>query len=147
MQASDVIPTESSRLGVTILKDYLDYASSGHLDPGVPTGREPDSDFEVFVADRVRREGFEVVPQVGVAGYFIDLAVKDPGDPRRYLLGIEYDGATYHIASARDRDRLRQEILERKGWKVYRMWSTDWFSNPDCEVVKLTHYIRELIES
>jgi very-short-patch-repair endonuclease len=90
------------------------------------TGREPDSEFEVFVAERLRREGLEVVPQVGVAGYFIDLAVRDPADPQRYLLGIECDGASYHSAkSARDRDRLRQEILEQKGWRLYRIWSTD----------------------
>jgi very-short-patch-repair endonuclease len=148
MQPSDVLPTESSRPGVTILKEYLDYASSGQLDAGVPTSRNPDSDFEVFVANRLRREGFEVVPQGGVAGYFIDLAVRDPRAPQRYLLGVECDGATYHSArSARDRDRLRQEILERKGWKLYRIWSTDWFSNSDREVVKLTRYIHELIGS
>jgi hypothetical protein len=83
---------------------------------------------------------------VGGAGYFIDLAVKDPGDSRRYPLGIECDGATYPSKSARDRDRLRQEIFERTGWKLYCLWSTDWFSNPSREMVKLTRHIRELIK-
>jgi very-short-patch-repair endonuclease len=148
MQPADVIPTATSRPGVVIFKHYLEYALSGRLDSGMATGREPDSDFEVFVADRLRREGFEVVPQVGVAGYFIDLAVKDPGDPHRYLLGIECDGASYHSAkSARDRDRLRQEILEQKGWRLYRIWSTDWFNDPEREAKKLLRHLHALTGS
>jgi very-short-patch-repair endonuclease len=148
MQASDVIPTAMSRPGVGILKHYLEYALSGRIDSGMATGREPDSDFEVFVAERLRREGVEVVPQVGVAGYFIDLAVKDPADPQRYLLGIECDGASYHSAkSARDRDRLRQEILEQKGWQLYRIWSTDWFNDPEHEAKKLLRHLHALTGS
>ena len=86
--------------------------------------------------------GFRCEPQVGVAGFFIDLAVIDPGTPGRYLMGIECDGASYHSAkSARDRDRLRQEVLERLGWCIWRIWSTDWFSNPDEVLAPL---IREL---
>jgi very-short-patch-repair endonuclease len=146
MEAADVIPTQSSREGVVIMKHYLEYAKSGRLPTGAPSEREPDSDFEVFVAKRLRKEGLEVVAQVGVAGYFIDIAVKDPNDPNRYLLGIECDGATYHSArSARDRDRLRQEILEDRGWALYRIWSTDWFSDPDRETAKLVHYLHGLV--
>ena len=70
----------------------------------------------------VRSAGYDIVPQVGVAGFFIDVGVKDPSHPGRFLAGIECDGATYHSAkSARDRDRLRQEILETHGWKIYRV--------------------------
>lgn len=146
MQAADVIPTATSRDGVKILRSYLEYASSGRLESGIPSGREPDSDFEVFVAERLRREGYEIAPQVGVAGYFIDMAIRDPRDHYNYLMGIECDGATYHSAkSARDRDRLRQEILEKLGWKVYRIWSTDWFSDAEHELTKLVRYINGLL--
>jgi len=70
--------------------------------------------------------------------FFIDLAVVDSRQPGRYLLGIECDGATYHSArSARDRDRLRQKVLEDKGWTIYRIWSTDWFRNPQKELDRL----------
>ena len=145
MTPEDIVPTETSRLGVGILKHYLAYARDRRLEFGVPSGREPDSDFEVFVADRLRLHGFEVVPQVGVAGYFIDLAVRDLRNRDYYLLGIECDGAAYHSAqSARDRDRLRQEILERMGWNIYRIWSTDWFSDPEREMGKLLRHIRGL---
>ena len=146
MTSEDIVPTATSRLGVGILKHYLAYARDGRLDPGTPSGRTPDSDFEVFVAHRLCQHGFEVVPQVGVAGYFIDLAVRDPHRLDYYLLGIECDGATYHSAkSARDRDRLRQEILEQMRWNIYRIWSTDWFSDPEREMGKLLQYIQRLI--
>ena len=108
------------------------------------SGKAPDSDFEIAVIEALSREGFECEPQVGVAGFFIDIAVKDPGRPGRYSMGIECDGAAYHSAkSARDRDRLRQDVLERLGWNIRRIWSTDWFGNPE-EV--LAPIVRELHE-
>ena len=76
------------------------------------------------------KHGYECEPQLGVAGYFLDLAVKNPNNPGEYLLAVECDGATYHSAkSSRDRDRLRQQILESLGWRIHRIWSTDWFKN------------------
>jgi len=110
---------------VKALAAYLEYAETGRLEQGETTAREPDSDFEIFVRDRLIQRGYEVVHQVGVAGYFIDLAVKHP-KRSGYLLGIECDGATYHSSkSARDRDRLREEVLIGLKWNIYRIWSTD----------------------
>jgi very-short-patch-repair endonuclease len=86
--------------------------------------------------------GYCVKTQIGSAGFFVDLAVVDPDSPGRYLLGIECDGATYHSArSARDRDRLRQEVLEGLGWKIHRIWSTDWFRDPDRELKRVVEAI------
>jgi very-short-patch-repair endonuclease len=130
---------------VQVLKEYLEYAQTQRLQIAVVTGREPDSDFEIFVAERLRQQGYEVVPQVGVSGYFIDLAVVDPQRLGTYLLGIECDGATYHSSkAARDRDRLRQQVLERLGWRLYRIWSTDWFTNSTAETEKLIRHIKKL---
>jgi REase_MTES_1575/Protein of unknown function (DUF3320) len=68
---------------------------------------------------------------VGTAGFFIDLAVVDPKQPGRYAIGIECDGAAYHAARcARDRDRLRQAVLEDHGWRIHRLWSADWLHRP-----------------
>jgi very-short-patch-repair endonuclease len=93
----------------------------------------------------LRQKGFDVTPQVGVAGYFIDLAIKHP-KRTGYLLGVECDGATYHSSrSARDRDRLRQEVLERLRWNIYRIWSTDWFQNPEEELQRLLAHIEKLL--
>jgi len=138
MTAADIRPTEASSLGVHALRNYLEYIQTQQLETARLTGREPDSDFEVFVAKAIRAKGFEVVAQVGVANYFIDLAIVDPNRAGTYLLGIECDGATYHSSkAARDRDRYRQEVLEKLGWKLYRIWSTDWFKNPEVEIQKL----------
>lgn len=147
MRSSDVVPGTASNAGVWILKRYLEYAETGHLEHAEPSGRPPDSDFEVAVADRLRNHGFSVAAQVGVAGYFIDLAVRSPLNPDSYLLGIECDGATYHSAkSARDRDRLRQEVLESRGWKLYRIWSTDWYGDPDRETNRLVALLERLAQ-
>src|SRR5712691_5733397 len=99
------------------LKHFLKYAETGELDIPRETGREADSPFELEVILALRERGYQLEPQVGTAGYFIDIGVKDPEYPGRYVLAIECDGASYHSArSARDRDRLRQEVLESLGW-------------------------------
>lgn len=142
MGAEDIILSERSKRGVVAFKDFLSFAESGLLHRTADTGREPDSDFEVAVASALQQAGFECQPQVGVAGFFIDLAVRDPGKRGRYLMGIECDGASYHSAkSVRDRDRLRQEVLERLGWRIRRIWSTDWYRNPRSEIEPI---LREL---
>lgn len=136
--AGDIKVDAASKRGVAALKTFLEYAENGRL--GVPTftGRGPDSPFEEAVHTALSAAGHEVHNQVGVAGFFIDLAVVDPDNPGRYLLGIECDGASYHSApAARDRDRLRQEILEGHGWTLHRIWSTDWFQRRDAELQRL----------
>lgn len=134
--------------GVSDLKAYLEYALRG---PGalasesVPTGREPDSLFERQVIAAIRQAGWEVHPQVGCSGFRIDIGVVDKGAPGRYLVGVECDGATYHgLASARDRDRLRQIVLEGLGWTIERVWSTDWWFNPQRCTAKLLAKIEQL---
>lgn len=140
--ADDIRVDERTKLGVAALKTYLKYAEGGDLGIPVMTGRGADSPFEESVQNALAKYQFEVQNQVGVAGFFIDLAVVDPEVPGRYLLGIECDGATYHSApSARDRDRLRQEILEVHGWCIHRIWSTDWFQRPQVEMDKLLNAI------
>jgi very-short-patch-repair endonuclease/DNA polymerase III delta prime subunit len=125
--------------GVSVFRKYLEYASSGQLAPESKiTNRGYDSPFEQAVSDALRLNGYECISQIGVKGFFIDLAVRHPDNPDKFILGIECDGATYHSSRvARDRDRLRQEILERLGWKLHRIWSTDWLANQQRELDKL----------
>lgn len=146
MRGSDVILTEKSSRGVSALKAYLEYAESGrHPDFGKITGREPDSDFEIAVANVLKQFGYKVQPQVGVAGFFVDIGVLHPNRDGEYILGIECDGATYHSArSVRDRDRLREEVLKRRGWQIYRIWSTDWFKNRETEIARLRKTLQQL---
>jgi very-short-patch-repair endonuclease len=141
--------TANSPWGVRALKQYLIYARTGVLQqPEERSGDQETNDFEVSVGAVLKEKGYQVVPQVGVAGFFIDLGVKHPAKAGTFLLGIECDGASYHSGrSARDRDRLRQEILENLGWKIHRVWSTDWFKNRDGEIRRLLRRIEEILES
>ena len=135
-----------SSQGVKALKGFLSYASKGVIDEGEETHRDPESDFEIFVKEKLESIGCEVHPQVGVARYRIDLGVKHLRYPYGYLMGVECDGATYHSSrSARERDVIRQQVLEGLGWDIYRIWSTDWFSNQVREFEKLKNYIEGLL--
>ena len=130
--------------GVAGLKAYLKYAATGLLDVPDLERDEQDSVFEEEVADALEFAGQQVASQVGSGGFRIDLAVIDPGMPGRYLLGIECDGATYHSSrSARDRDRLRQQVLEGLGWRIHRIWSTDWFADPAAELRRVLAAIEQ----
>jgi len=137
--ADDIDLSRTQSLGVKALKTYLRYAKDGIMDIPQATAAEGDSPFEDWVARRLRADGYSVDHQVGSGGFFIDLAIRESG---RYLLGIECDGATYHSSrSARDRDRLRQAVLEGLGWRIHRIWSTDWFRNTDQQYRKLVEAI------
>lgn len=144
LTADDIDLGRTQAKGVIALKRFLKYAASRDLDVPVVSGHGADSPFEEHVAAVLRDRGYIVEHQVGSAGFFIDLAVKDEAHPGRYLIGIECDGATYHSArSARDRDRLRQEVLEGLGWRIHRIWSTDWFYRREREIEKLLAAVEE----
>lgn len=141
---SEDISAETGGAGVLALKTFLSYAEHGHLDVPFSTGRASDSPFEEEVVSALQKRGYTVATQVGSAGFFLDLAVVDPDSPGRYLLGVECDGATYHSArSARDRDRLRQAVLESLGWRIHRIWSTAWFRAPEKEMKALESAIED----
>lgn len=138
---------EKSR-GVNAYKDFLNYAMTGILaDGGIASERSPESPFEIAVCRKIEQMGLEAVPQVGVAGFFIDIGVRHREGERSFVLGIECDGATYHSAKcARDRDRLREEIIRSRGWEIHRIWSTDWFLNQKAEEAKLEEAVRRRVE-
>jgi len=140
--------TANSPWGLRALKQYLIFARTGILQQPDDSLDQPTNDFERSVGTVLKEKGYDVVPQVGVAGFFIDLGVKHPAKPGAFLLGVECDGASYHSGrSARDRDRLRQEILVNLGWKIHRVWSTDWFKSRDSEIKRLLRTIESLLEN
>ena len=147
MRPEDIVVDNQTPEGTRALRNYLEYARTGVLPVELETNLPPDSDFEIAVMDVLRGRGYEVVPQLGVAGFRIDIAVKHPLHKSGYLAAIECDGASYHSGvSVRDRDRIRQEILESLGWRnrVWRIWSTDWFRNPLAEIDRLLRFLDEL---
>lgn len=151
MHYTDIDLKRTSAEGAKLLREYLDFAENGEIalerNVNVNPFEQFDSDFELEVCDFLRSKGFSVDTQVGCSGFRIDLGLKLPNSSD-YVLAIECDGATYHASkNARDRDRLRQEILERMGWKFYRIWSTDWFRNKSVEQLRLLEAATDAIKN
>jgi len=146
--AGDIDITRAQSEGVRLLRDYLEYAASGgeRLQGNSYTDTlHFDSPFEEDVYHALVQQGYTIRTQVGCSGYRIDLAVVNNNRPGEFLLGIECDGASYHSSpTARDRDRLRQQVLERLDWKIHRIWSIDWFRNKPVQVRLLTERIKQL---
>lgn len=135
---ADIDLERSRARGVTALKLFLTFAQTGHFGLGEVTGEDFDSEFEIQVCERLQALGYDVKRQIGASGFRVDLAVSDPDKPGRFTLGIECDGAQFHSSrSARDRDRLRQQVLEAHGWIIHRVWSADWYLRPQAELKKI----------
>ena len=143
---ADIDPARASREGPRVLKRFLEFAKSGRLDEQMPTGLAADSPFEEDVGQVIADLGYEVDHQVGSAGFRIDLGVRHAERPGRYILAVECDGARYHGALwARERDRLRQDVLEGLGWQFHRIWSTDWFYRREQEIERLRAALQEAL--
>lgn len=132
--------------GVRDFKHFLDFAEHGAraLDrEAAPSGGDVESPFEAAVMAALEGRGWRVVPQVGVSAFRIDLGIVHPERPGRYLAGVECDGATYHrAATARDRDRLREWVLTDLGWRIRRVWSTDWWNDAEGALDRLDAGLR-----
>ena len=148
---TDIDVDKVSSTGVKMLRHYIEYAMNG---PSTLTDRSVsngiinvESPFEEAVYDFLVEHNYNVETQVGCSGYRIDMAVKNPHISGQFAIGIECDGATYHSArTARDRDRLRQDVLELMGWKIYRIWSTDWIKDTKTEGTKLLQAVEKAIQ-
>jgi very-short-patch-repair endonuclease/Mrp family chromosome partitioning ATPase len=135
--------------GPQMLKRFLEYAESGGTSLGVHSRPHVDlNPFERDVTAQLTAAGIPLVPQYGASGYWIDFAAKHPSRPGQMVLAIEADGAMYHSQpSARNRDRLRQEHLERLGWHFHRIWSQEWFLHREQEVAKAVAAYKAAVEA
>lgn len=140
----------TSARAVHDLRHFIEYAHDGPKAiaaavHGSVGGYE--SPFEQFVAEGLQAKGWETHPQIGVSRFRIDLGVVHPDRPGDYLVGVECDGATYHsAATARDRDKIRGEILRRLGWRLVRVWSTEWWIDRDGALERLHEAIKAALE-
>lgn len=145
LEPGQINPSRTKSEGARDLKLFLEYAQRGAralAEHAAPTDRDTESPFEDAVRSALESRGWAVHPQVGAAGFRIDLGVVHPVTPGRYLAGVECDGATYHrSATARDRDILRERVLVNLGWRIHRIWSSDWWMDADRALANL---IREL---
>lgn len=147
MSAGQIPP--STNENVEHFRSYLDYAERGSQTLAVPyssTGLDPESPFEESVLAAIRGWGYVVEPQVGAAGFRIDIGLRHPARPGLFALGIECDGYQYHSApAARDRDRLRDQVLTGLGWRLHRIWGTAWYRDRNTEEARLRAAIEDAI--
>ena len=148
MRGDEINAAATTSRGAQLLREFLLFAERGRLESvSASLAADTESPFEQDVLRELTNHGLTVVPQVGVAGYRIDLAVLDDEFPGRFLCGIECDGVAYHSSeTARDRDRLRQQVLEARGWVIHRVWSTDWFKDRPGQIERLVKLIGETRE-
>jgi very-short-patch-repair endonuclease len=134
----DVAPDAHPSAGFRLMYRFIQFmASDGREHHGGPDAAVPLNPFEIDIRDRLSAAGLQLDAQVGVGSYRIDFAARHPDFPGRHVLAIEADGASYHSGHiARERDRLRQTLLEARGWKFHRIWSTDWFNDANREIEK-----------
>lgn len=145
--SDDINPTALTKFGIRALKSFLYYARHGTFDTEQDIPVLVNRPFEDLVAEHLVQAGYIIRKKVGSEGFYIDLAVVDAAHPGRYLLGIECDGEAYGQAkSARDRDRLRSQVLETIGWKIYKVWSTEWYRNPERELQRLLEAVEKAKE-
>jgi hypothetical protein len=149
LRAGDMPP--SANENVEYLRAYLDYAERGQVALAIDLGSSglgPESPFEESVLKRIRAWGYTVEPQVGAAGFRIDMGIRHPAHPGMFALGIECDGYQYHSApAARDRDRLREQILSGLGWRLHRIWGTAWYRHRLLEEERLRAAIEAAINA
>ena len=147
--ASDIDSTKvRPGTGLEFLKNYLEFAQSGgSLFSNGEFTTEPMNGFELDVYEALTASGIKLVPQLGCSSFRIDFAACHPASPGKYVLAIECDGASYHSSyTARDRDRLRQQQLEKLGWTFHRIWSTDWFLRSQDEIERTIQAYRKAIQ-
>ncbi len=149
---TDIDTDRISQEGPKLLKKYIEFAMNGPgellNDAGVNDNMELDSHFESSVYNFLESQGYKVESQIGCSGYKINLGVKHPKYNKMFVIGIECDGATYRSSrTARERDRLRQSVLENMGWKIYRIWSTDWIKDTASEKNRLIKAVEDAISS
>lgn len=145
---TDMDPRRSDRKGVELLRLFLQFAASGGTNLGDIGGTgEPMNAFEADIHDALSQRGIPLVPQYGVSSYRLDFAAMHPEREGEFVLALECDGASYHSApTARDRDRLRQQQLEARGWLFHRIWSTDWFLKREEQIERACSAWREAVQ-
>jgi very-short-patch-repair endonuclease len=136
--AQDLVLDGTSARGLLALRAFLEFAETRRLTTEQAVDDDETSAFEDAVARLLEQQGYAVRRRVGCAGFRVDLAIVDPEEPGRYVIGIECDGPKYYdTLVARDRDRLRQQMLEQLGWSIHRVWSIDWYRDRDETVARL----------
>ncbi len=141
--------TRTSSEGLAGLKGFLEFAAYGKnsLARNSLTAAEKPDGLERIIAQRLRGLGYTVNCHVGCSEYKLDIGVVHPERPQEYILGILCDGGSCRDAkTARDRDISQPGVLRSLGWNLCRVWSLDWFDDPERELDRIRREINAALE-
>lgn len=145
----DIDLSKTHSEGVRMLRTYISFAMNGSTVLSKTEKKNSLYDVDSFseqVGKFLTSRGCSVQMNVGSSDYTIDIAVEHPKKPGQYIAGIECDGSSYYMArTVRDREHLRTAVLEQMGWKMYRVWSTEWIRNPEAEKERLMSFIQNAL--
>ena len=145
-RAHDIHLTANPPFGVKSLQSFLEYAENLSLNQFIADEDYDEAPFEDAIYNFLVDNGYQVDKKIGCAGFRVDLAIIDEDNPGKYILGIQCDGHNYASSKvARDRDRLREQVLGGLGWDIYHIWSTDWYRNRDLARSRLLEHIEDTI--
>jgi very-short-patch-repair endonuclease len=146
LRSDQIDVTRTSSEGVAGIKAFLEYSEKGKIvlsQKNYQRQANPNS-FERLVAEEIEKSGFKVQTDVGCSGYRIDIGVVNPENPSEYILGILTDGNNYKSAkTAKDREVVRMDVLKMLGWNIYKLWSPDWWDNPQKVLNEILETIQE----
>ena len=150
LQADQIDLSRTNARGVEDLKGFLQYAKQGKSVLSINSSNDKSKYTDLFeqeVADQLTKLGWSVHTNIGASSYRIDVAVVNPDNSDEYLAGIECDGETYYnSATARDRDKSRQSVMEGLGWNMLRVWSVDWWTNKKGAVESLDSQLKAIYQ-
>lgn len=144
---------EQTLPGPHLLKAYLKYVRSfsGQSSqtvfdlPESHTLAAPENDLATSVQVALEARGYSVQKNIGDTLCRIDLALSDPKDPGKILLGIEVEGAYYfNAADTKEREVYRRQMFVQKGWRLHRVWARNWRLDPQRELQHILDLLEEV---
>ena len=147
LRADQIDLNRTAAVGVAGLKRFLEYAEKGGNIAERKRGTTTPG-IESSIAERIRQHGYVVHTHIGCSGYRIDMGIVNPQHPSCYILGILCDGDNYRKAkTTRDREIVQNSVLRQLGWNICRIWTMDWWENPDEVMETILLAIREAGEN
>ncbi len=146
--STDIKVTENSPDGLVAFRDFLKFAEGHDLNSETEesaASRYAKAGILNSIIRTIKENGFQCVPMVGHSDFHIDIAVVDPYEPTKYLMGILLDGEGYRqTTNTRDREVAQIGVLKNLGWALHRIWTIDWWDNREKELKKLVAMLEKL---
>ena len=130
--------------GVAGLKAFLEFAEKGKANLAVSSDAVSAAGDGIgkYIAEELSAYGYDCRYDVGVSDFKIDVAVIDPKNRQKFILGILCDGTDRF--SVKDRNVLQIQTLKRNNWNVARVYAVNYYNNPKREIKRIKDLLDRL---